>query len=121
MADIAAGDLTYTLQAGTAVTEGDGRYGATFKVQFGNGSLTYPTGGIPLTKAKLGCPVSLEEVHLMDASDADGLVYKLDYENAKIRIYTTNLDTTTDGPLVELAGGSAAVAATVLYAKVVGW
>jgi len=119
MADIAASDVVYTLQAGTARTEGDSRYGAVFKVVFGDGALTYPSGGIPLTIGKLGCPVNLEDFHMMDASDGDGNVYKYDNESDKIRIYTTNLDTTVDGPLVEL--GSVAVAATTMYVKAVGW
>lgn len=121
MADIVAGDLTYTLQGGTDQIGGDSRYEAVFKVVFGDGVDTYPAGGVPLTKAKLGCPNALEECHLMDASDGDGYVYKYDAENEKIRIYQSNLDDTTDGPLVEFTGASTVVAATTVYLKVRGW
>lgn len=121
MADIAAGDLTYTLQAGTESREASSRYSALYKVVLGDGVDTYPSGGVPLTKAKLGCPNVLLECHIMDASDADGLVYKYDNENQKVRIYQSNLSDTLDGPLVEYSGGSTVVAATTLYVKVTGW
>lgn len=167
MADIAASDLTYTLQEGTQNScPSDPLYKAVFKIAFGDGALTYPSGGIPLTPGKLGCPSHLQEFVIMDSSDADGLVYKYDRENGKIRIYkpqgahshplllkegavadgaTTRVNAGTDllganaGSDITVAGGGAnggvqastasagdelgnvAVAATVLYAKVVGW
>jgi len=86
MADIAAADVTYTEQ-GTGRSNAHARREGVFKIAFGNGSLTYPTGGIPLTKAKLGCPTDLEEFTIMDAQDADGRMFKYDRENGKIRIY----------------------------------
>lgn len=119
MADIAAADVTYTLQAGTAVTEGDSRNGAVYKVAFGDGALTYPSGGIPITKAKVGCPVDIEEAHIMDMDDNTGYVFKYDYENDKLRIWISNLDDTTDGPMREFTTGG--VAASTLYIKFVGW
>lgn len=83
MADIAAGDVTYTLQSKAV---GDLR-NFTWKLAFGNGSLTYPAGGIPLTKASLGCPNEIRSLKIFDHSDADGKVYKYDFENNKIRIW----------------------------------
>lgn len=121
MADIAAGDLTYTLQAGTEQIAGDSRYSAVWKIVLGDGVDTYPTGGVPITKASLGCPNDIEEFHIMDASDGDGYVYKYDYENDKVRIYQGDNDATADGPLVEFVGTSTVVAATTLYVKVIGW
>lgn len=170
MADIAAADVTYTLQEGTQKScPSDPSYQAVFKLAFGDGALTYPSGGIPLTKAKLGCPNHLLEFEIMDASDGSGYVFKYDRENAKIRIYQAPAQThahdlkviagvtadegigleTTGGPILgsttgatfakadsatkggviseTLAAaalaelGNVAVAAQVLYAKVVGW
>ena len=121
MADIAAGDLTYTKQAGTDQIVGDSRYSAVWAIVLGDGVDTYPSGGVPITKASVGCPNNIEEFHIMDASDSDGYVYKYDYANDKIRIYLGNNDQTEDGPLVEFTGASTVVAATTIYAKVVGW
>ena len=88
MPDIAAGNVTYTLQEGTQYSSpADPRRCAVYKIGFGNSTLTYPSGGVPLTKAKLGCPTHIVALEIIDISDADGLAYKYDYENAKIRIY----------------------------------
>lgn len=119
MADIAAGDVTYTLTNNIQKTEASSRFGAVFKVQFGNGTLTYPSGGIPITKGSIGCPNDIEEAYIMDEDDATGYSYKYDYESDKIRIYISNLDDTTDGPMREFSSGG--VAATTLYMKFVGW
>lgn len=88
MADIAAADVTYTKQEGTqGACPSDPRFRAIFKVQFGDGALTYPSGGIPLTKGKLGCPTNIDELTIIDSDDSNGIVYKYDRENGKIRIY----------------------------------
>jgi hypothetical protein len=92
MADIAASNVTHTLVGGTQRRK-SGRYEAVFSVVFGNGTLTYPSGGIPLTKSKLGCPSDLEELVIMDGSNGDGYVYKWDRTNNKIRIYQSPVRT----------------------------
>jgi hypothetical protein len=120
MAAIAAGNVTYALQEGTQQTNHNSRYEATFSIAFGDGVLTYPAGGVPLTKANLGCPASLESLILIDPASANGFVYKYDSANEKLRIYQGDNDAVADGPLVEL-GGAAAPAAATLYAKVSGW
>ena len=122
MAALAASDLTYTLVAGTDQTVGDSRYSAQFTVAFGNGSLTYLTGGIPLTKAKLGCPNSLEEVVIVEDAAGDGFLYKYDKSAETIRMYQVPaLDGNAAGvqALDELS--TDAIAATTLIIKVVGW
>lgn len=120
MAAIAAGDVSYTMQERTNQVEADSKRGALFLVAFGDGALTYPAGGVPLTKANLGCPNAIEQLLFVDPASANGFVYKYDYVNEKIRIYQGDNDAVADGPLVEL-GGAAAPAAASLYVKVVGW
>jgi hypothetical protein len=117
MAAIAASNVTYTQQS----LEIQDKYRQNvFKVEFGDGALTYPAGGVPLDKNKLGTPNELRQLTLMDSEDADGFVYKWDFENNKIRIYQGYNDAVADGPLVEL-GGAATPAATDLYVRVEGW
>lgn len=118
MADIAAADVVYTQQS-KDINDKYREY--VFKVEFGDGSDTYPAGGVPLTKASLGCPNEIRSLHILDASDADGYVYKYDFENNKVRIYLGNNDQTEDGPLVEFTGASTVVAATDLYLRVIGY
>jgi hypothetical protein len=58
MPAIAATDVTYTQRSNPQ--DGHRRIGGfrrmRTRVQFGNASLTYPAGGVPLTAASLGCP-----------------------------------------------------------------
>lgn len=88
-------------------------------ITFGNGSLTYPGGGIPLSAAKLGCPASLSSFLMSDAANSTGYVPKLDMTNLKIRLYQNDTAATL-GPLIEVAT-TAAVLATVLKVSVSGY
>lgn len=121
MADIAAADLTYTVQDETKRIGESGRREAVYLVSFGDATDTYPTGGVPLTKAKLGCPNDLEELLFVDSGSGDGYVYKFEKGDDTIRIYTADYDATADGALIEFSGGATAVPATTLYVKAVGW
>jgi hypothetical protein len=86
MADIASSDVTYTEQD-KSIHEGSGYREFLFKVQYGNSTLTYPAGGIPLLKASLGCPNVIKKLMVYDADDGDGIVVKYDAENNKLRLY----------------------------------
>lgn len=122
MADLAASDVTYTEQAKTRQIVGESRTSVVYKLAFGDGAKTYPSGGVPITKANLGLPNDIEEAIMIDSNDANGFVYKYDYENDKIRIYQGDYtNTQADAALVELSGGSATPAATTIYMKFVGW
>lgn len=67
---------------------------------FGDGALTYPTGGVPLSTSLLGMKREVLAVQICDAMSADGFVYKWDKTNNKILIYT-------QGVLVGAAGAVA--------------
>ena len=83
MADIASTDVTYT-QVGKARKEESGHKVINLTIAFGNASLTYPSGGIPLTSAKLGCPNNIVDLVIDGPSSGDGLVYKYDKANIPI-------------------------------------
>lgn len=121
MADIAAGDVTYAVVSRAIDDSGNKRNVLT--VAFGNGTLTYPSGGIPLTKASFGCPNVIKSVDLFSPASANGFVYKYDMANNKIRIYQTAavVDTDPAAALVELVATTDAPAAATLYCEVVGW
>ena len=121
MADIAAGDLTYTKQEGRDELTGSSKYRAVYSVAFGDGTDTYPAGGIPLTKGKLGMPNVIESVNFSEASAGDGLIYKYDDSADTIRIYQGDFSNTDSQPLTEYVGGTTAVAATTLILDVIGW
>lgn len=118
MADLAAADVTYTQVEGSQkASPSEPRRSAVFTVAFGDGALTIPSGGIPLTKAKLGCPTQIDELYVMDGG-SNGFMYKYDSANTKLQVYQGDSDGVADGPGVAV---TAAPAATSLKVKVVGW
>lgn len=119
MADIASSDVTYT-HLNKSIGE-SGLAERNLTVAFGNGALTYPAGGVPLLAASLGCPNAIKSLLISDDASANGLVYKYDAANNKIRIYEVDGADAGDGPLVELDSGSDAPAAATLYVNVKGY
>ena len=119
MADIAASDVVYTI---TDQQKADSSYNKTaMTVAFGDGVLTYPAGGIPLTKGKMGCPNTITVGSITSPASSNGFVYKYDQANNKIRIYQGDYSESADGPLVELVAATATPAATTVYMEVTGW
>lgn len=111
MADIASSDVTYVRQEGSQFAcPSDPKQRAIFKISYGNGSLTYPSGGIPLLKGKLGCPDNIESFEFIDTGNANGFVYKYDYVNAKIRIYQSGSVTPSGTVSAPVFTGSALTA-----------
>lgn len=118
MAAISSSDVSYSVNlAQGVISDKDKRYDV--NISFGDGALTYPAGGIPLDKGKMGLPNDVQDLLMSDAMAADGYVYKFDQANLKIRIYQGDNNAVADGPLVEL-GGTDAPAATVLKCVAIG-
>ena len=83
-------------------------------VAFGNGSLTYPTGGVPVTLAQLGFRNTCRGVYFCDDSSADGYVYKFDLATLTIRIYETD-SASPPAPLVEMTTSYTPLATTLKF------
>lgn len=81
MANIAAGDVTYTLLNQRRMS--DSRSLNRVKLQFGDGALTYPANGIPLTKGKMGCPTVIESMVIVDQGTS-GYVFQYDQSAEKL-------------------------------------
>lgn len=96
MAALVDADVTYSLIENDKI-EGNRKF-ANWSISFGDGVKTYPAGGIPLNKAKLDCPVRLDFFGFDDMSSSDGLLYKHDYLNNKIRIYQFASQAVAPGP-----------------------
>lgn len=108
MADIAASDVTYTLN------RSDNEPGRGLKndltLAFGDGALTYGVGGIPLDAGKMGLPVGvIHEFSFTDPASDNGLGYKYDESTNSIRIYNSSGST----PAGSIAAGVIAVTAGV--------
>lgn len=91
-------------------------------VAFGNGTLTYPSGGIPLTAAQFGFRNFISSLFFIDAGNANGYVYKYNKATMSIRIYQGAYltDAAADNQLIELVAGTAAPAAVTLQVMAKG-
>jgi len=81
MADIASGDVTYALINQRRL--GDCRNLNRVSLSFGDGALTYPAGGIPIAKGKLGCPTVIESMIVVDQGTSG---YKFQYDQSAEKI-----------------------------------
>lgn len=111
MPAIAATDVSYSALKVKKLEDGRKLVQAT--ISFGDGVLTYPAGGIPLTGAKLACPVSTDSLLYDDAANGNTNAFKHDLANNKIRIYVE-----TAGTYAEMSG---AVPALVVKAVAIGY
>lgn len=117
MPAIAATDVTYTVVK--VRKEDSSNKVINLTIAFGDGALTYPAGGIPLTAGKMGCANNILAIHMNSPASANGFLYKYDLANNKLRIYQGDNANVAAAPLVEL--GAVAVIATSLSLEAVGY
>lgn len=104
MADIAFSDVTITVTKERRVGGATTRREVEAAISFGNNTLTYPTGGVPITGKQhlgvteavracrsLGFPTELDDLVIIDenatGAAGSGFVYKWDRTNNKIKVY----------------------------------
>lgn len=92
MADLAAGDVTYTLL--NARKLGDSRNLNRVRLAFGDGALTVPANGIPITKAKCGCPTVIESLVVTDQGTS-GYTFQYDQSAEKLVVMQAPAQTHT--------------------------
>lgn len=92
MSALVAGSVTYALQ-GKAVKSEDGHRKQVIKLTFGDGALTYPTGGVPLTNmANYGWPNAIVSAVVSDAGSS-GYVPRYDIANNKLQLFVAPAQT----------------------------
>lgn len=120
MAQIAAAGVTYTLvseQAGPS----NPRPQRVFTISFGDGTAEYTNGGIPLTKAKLGCPATITSLSFIGGVAGAGNIPVYNYTAETIQLFRDgNITAATAAALTEMLT-SAAVPATTLRVLVQGY
>lgn len=95
MAQIAAANVTYSMVEGTQLAQAcDPRFSAVFNVSFGNGTLEYTDGGIPLSKGKLGCPATIKELYILNEGTG-GYVYRFNHTAETVQIFQAPAQTHT--------------------------
>ena len=83
MADIAAGDVTYVIKNTRKLNGNPSRKMNRIQITVGNGTLTYPAGGITLTIGKMGCPVIVESMAVVDIGTS-GYGFRYDQSAKKL-------------------------------------
>lgn len=81
MANIAASDITVTLLK--QWREDNGQHRVNVSLAFGDGVLTYPAGGVPISIGALGCPNIIESLIVYDKGTS-GYAWSYDRTNKKL-------------------------------------
>jgi hypothetical protein len=116
MADLVAGDVTYTaLDPVDGVSE-NGRIRRIFTLTTAAGA--YPTGGIPLDNDKLGCPNSLESLVFLEQDPGDPLL-TYTWDKSANKIFVVEDDVSTGVPAQH--ANAAFTSPTQLIVEVIGW
>lgn len=118
MATFASSDVTVTLDPRDRHILGKIKM-AKCSIAFGDSTLTYATGGIPMpAKGVFGMNKEIIGVTWMEGMGAsgNGFIYKYDITNNKILIYYADYDAASDGALIEYANGGAPAATTIIAA-----
>lgn len=109
MANIAATDITVTLL--NQRKGEDGRRKNNVKLVFGDGVLEYPAGGVPISKAKLGCPNVIESLVVYDSATSG---YKWSYDAANEKLVAMQAPAQTHAHDLKAIGGQAAASTAAL-------
>lgn len=97
MADITAADVTYTVAPypkGSRLFARSPRYDNVVTLEFGDGALTYPTNGIPLSGSGLGMPSNIVEVVIVFSQFGGANFWTYDQENNTLRaiVFSTGVE-----------------------------
>lgn len=84
MSAIAAANITYTIQQQTVTNFSKKRVIAT--IAFGDGALTYPSGGVVIAGGSLGLPNTIEMLDVMD-NGSQGYAVHWDSVHSAVRLY----------------------------------
>lgn len=105
MANIAATDITVT-KVSEALAHGSGKR-IVLKLVFGDSSLTYGAGGVPISKGVLGCPNDIQSMKVFDKGTS---VYEWTYDKVNEKLIAMQSPARTHAHDVLIKGGQAAAA-----------
>lgn len=112
MADLAAGDVTYVIL--NARRTADSRSHNRVRLSFGDGALTVPANGIPLSKGKMGCPTIIESMVIVDQGVSG---YKFQYDQSAEKLVVMQAPAQTHAHDFLVKGGTAAAGTDALNIK----
>lgn len=79
--------FSYQLVSERKLDSSPGQNELQFKLSYGNGTDTYPTGGIPLSLGDLGLRNYCDSLVISGQDAPDGFVYKFDRDALKIMMF----------------------------------
>lgn len=120
MADIAASNVTYSFSIRDKTPKGRLGWEVNGTIAFGNGSLNIPSGGIPLTKAKMGLPRRVRKLRVIESSQS-GYLFEYDVSAEKLLISFPTDQTTTVGDRVGADAAGTAPSAMTLVVDAEGY
>lgn len=112
MADLAASDITVTI---LNQRRHNGRTYINVSLAFGDGSLTYPAGGVPIAKGGLACPNVIESLNVYDKGTS-GYEWSYDRTNEKLVAIQSPARTHAHDVLIKGGQAAASTAAVATYA-----
>jgi len=93
--------FTYQLVSERKLDSSPGQNELQFKISYGNGTDTYPVGGIPLILGNLGLRNYCDSLVMAGQDAPDGYMYKFDRNALKIMIFE---EAGNNAPMSELGG-----------------
>lgn len=88
MAQLVASQVTYSMVEGSRMANAaNPMSSAIFTISFGDGTATYTNGGVPLTKAKLGCPESVQELYFLDTANGGGYSFSWNRTSNTVQMF----------------------------------
>ncbi len=115
MANIAVGDVTHLVLKQR--TLGDSRKMNLVRLSFGNGALEYPAGGIPLSIAKMGLPVIVESMVVVDKGTSG---YSFMYDQSAMKLVMFQAPAQTHSHDIKVIGSVTADASLGLNSTTLG-
>ena len=122
MADFASTDVTVTVNQQKKVNGSPTRRNNQCTIAFGDGALTYATGGVPMPAGgSFGMPNKIvDSMIVQETAGGAGYVAEYDATNNKMYLWMGDYNNAADGPLIQVANGTA-IAAMSLECTVIGY
>jgi hypothetical protein len=90
MTDLANTDVTYSFKSNDKHFIGKSGFIAYGTLTFGDGSLTFPSGGLQLDKEKMGLPVLVRSVQILNQEKTDAIKFGFDSANCKLTAFAVS-------------------------------
>ncbi len=112
MTNIVAADVTYLVLKQRIYNS---RKHNLVRMSFGDGALTYPANGIPVSKGKLGCPNNIESMTIVDQGVSG---YRFQYDQSAEKLVVMRAPAQTHAHDLKIIGDQApaSTAAAAYYA-----